>query len=122
MAEPKGSTEGGARDDNVLLSSIRGHVSAAVAEGMLTMFQQHWRPNLKAWLIDCREAASYDAGGIAGGTKVIMEARKKVTFPIVVVATNPVIKMAIATVSMASGGRLQRFDDMADAERFLAAL
>jgi hypothetical protein len=122
MGDTEGSTEGTARADGVLVSAIRGHVTASVASSVLTVFHTHWRPGLKAWLIDCRETTSYDTGGIAAGTKVIIEARKKVTFPIVVVATSPVIKMAVATVSMASGGRLQRFDDMALAERFLSQL
>jgi hypothetical protein len=122
MTQTDGSTQGSARADNVLVSAIKGHVSATVAASILTLFNAHWRPGLKAWLIDCRETTSYDAGGIAGGTKVIVEARKKVTFPIVVVATSPVIKMAVATVSMASGGGLRRFDDMAAAESFLAQL
>jgi hypothetical protein len=100
------------------MTSIVGLVDEAAALQVLEGFRSATGPGVKAWFLDTRETTD----GIATGTRVIVEARKLTAMPIVVLATSPVLKMAAATVSLASGGRLKRFEDLESAEAFLASV
>lgn len=106
----------------MVVTTLAGLVDEAAAMQVLDGFRAATGPGVKAWFIDTREATGYTAEGIATGTRVIVEARKLTAMPIVVLATSPVLKMAAATVSLASGGRLKRFEDLESAEAFLASV